>query len=73
MATMNVMSFAIMMTGGALWAFDISNMDDLRGRMKRKKAEEDVTGESDKVAEGEWAEFVGRGRRTEDEGGEKGT
>jgi hypothetical protein len=30
LATLNVMGFAIMMTGGVTWAFDISSLDDLR-------------------------------------------
>ena len=34
-ATINVASFMMMMTGGALWAFDISSMDDMRRRIRR--------------------------------------
>ncbi|KAI1162902.1 hypothetical protein F5B18DRAFT_356321 [Nemania serpens] len=36
LATLNVLGFAVMMTGGVSWAFDISNIDDLR-RMARKQ------------------------------------
>lgn len=36
LATLNVFSFAIMMTGGLSWAFDISGMDDLRVLARRK-------------------------------------
>ncbi|MCJ1473498.1 hypothetical protein MMC13_002149 [Lambiella insularis] len=37
-ATINVMSFGIMVTGGALWAFDVSSMEDLRRRGGRGEA-----------------------------------
>lgn len=33
-ATINVASLAMMMTGGMLWAFDISTMDDLRTKLR---------------------------------------
>ncbi|TLS22564.1 uncharacterized protein PpBr36_09680 [Pyricularia pennisetigena] len=36
LATLNVFSFAIMMTGGLSWAFDISSIDDLRVLARRK-------------------------------------
>ena len=34
LATLNVMGFGIMCTGGLAWAFDISNVDDLRKRAR---------------------------------------
>ncbi|OCK73857.1 hypothetical protein K432DRAFT_410356 [Lepidopterella palustris CBS 459.81] len=34
LATLNVFSFAMMTTGGALWAFDISSMDDMRSKLR---------------------------------------
>ncbi|KAI1334719.1 hypothetical protein F5Y15DRAFT_284274 [Xylariaceae sp. FL0016] len=35
LATLNVCGFAIMMTGGISWAFDMSNMEDLRSKAQR--------------------------------------
>ncbi|KAL2043033.1 hypothetical protein N7G274_004092 [Stereocaulon virgatum] len=34
LATINVVSFMMMLTGGVLWAFDISSMDDLRREVR---------------------------------------
>lgn len=36
LATLNVFSFGVMMTGGLMWAFDISNVEDLRYKARRK-------------------------------------
>lgn len=36
LATLNVCSFGIMMTGGLMYAFDISNVEDLRHKARRK-------------------------------------
>ncbi len=35
LATLNVVSFGIMATGGAAWAFDISSVDELREKTRR--------------------------------------
>lgn len=35
LATLNVMSAAIMVAGGVAWALDISTIDDLRARARR--------------------------------------
>ncbi|KAH8601649.1 hypothetical protein B0O99DRAFT_196785 [Bisporella sp. PMI_857] len=35
-ATVNVLSVSMMATGGALWAFDISSIDDLRYKMRKQ-------------------------------------
>lgn len=35
LATLNVTSFAAMMVGGGLWAFDISNMEELRAKVRK--------------------------------------
>ena len=61
-ATINVISFAVMMTGGTLWAFDISSMDELRQKVSRRKLVLDGTGktEKDEAAEEEWKEFLGK-------------
>ncbi|KAK2600704.1 hypothetical protein N8I77_010219 [Diaporthe amygdali] len=34
LATLNVFSFGVMMTGGFMWAFDISNLEDLRRKAR---------------------------------------
>ena len=57
LATMNLASFMIMMTGGTLWAFDISSMDDLwRTLPKRPVVKSTEADERD--AEQEWEAFV---------------
>ena len=38
LATFNVTSFALMMGGGLLWAFDISSLNDMRRRIKGGKS-----------------------------------
>ncbi|KAF2150354.1 hypothetical protein K461DRAFT_295641 [Myriangium duriaei CBS 260.36] len=35
LATLNVSSFGVMMIGGGLWAFDISNLEELRTKVRR--------------------------------------
>ena len=51
-----------MMTGGTLWAFDISSMDELRQKVSRKRLELDEIGGTakDDAAEEEWKEFLGK-------------
>ncbi|TRX89983.1 hypothetical protein FHL15_009084 [Xylaria flabelliformis] len=58
LATLNVLGFAIMMTGGISWAFDISNIDDLR-RMARKHIGP-PGGKTDEEAEREVEEWVAK-------------
>ncbi|KAI0468856.1 hypothetical protein F4859DRAFT_516606 [Xylaria cf. heliscus] len=58
LATLNVMGFAIMMTGGLSWAFDVSNIDDLR-RMARKHIGPSG-GRTDEEAEREVEEWVAK-------------
>ncbi|KUI61919.1 Altered inheritance of mitochondria protein 11 [Cytospora mali] len=36
LATLNVFSFGIMLTGGLMWAFDLSNVEDLRTKARAK-------------------------------------
>lgn len=36
LATLNVFSFGVMMTGGLMFAFDISNVEDLRRKARSK-------------------------------------
>ncbi|KAI0099837.1 hypothetical protein GGR51DRAFT_386115 [Nemania sp. FL0031] len=58
LATLNVVGFAIMMTGGVSWAFDISSIDDLR-RMARKHIGPSG-GRTDEEAEQEIEEWVAK-------------
>ncbi|GAW21328.1 hypothetical protein ANO14919_108470 [Xylariales sp. No.14919] len=58
LATLNVVGFAIMMTGGVSWAFDISSIDDLRG-MARKHIGPSG-GRTDEEAERELEEWVAK-------------
>ena len=57
LASLNVSSFALMGTGGILWAFDVSSMEDLRGRV-RGGLGIDGTGKSEKEAEEEIEEWL---------------
>ncbi|KAI8959713.1 hypothetical protein F5Y11DRAFT_291462 [Daldinia sp. FL1419] len=65
LATLNVMGFGIMMTGGISWAFDISSVDDLR-RMARGHVGP-TGGQTDEEAEREIEEWVAKvlGRKEE--------
>lgn len=56
-ATINVLSIAMMLTGGLLWSFDISSMEDLR-RKVRGGMGVDVTGNSAQDAEEELEEWL---------------
>lgn len=56
-ATINVVSVTMMVTGGLLWAFDISGMDDLRRKI-RGGLGVDGSGRSEKDAEEEMEEWL---------------
>jgi len=56
-ATINVVSVAMMMTGGLLWAFDISGMDDLRRKI-RGGLGVDGSGRTEQDAEEEMEEWL---------------
>ncbi|KAI1499990.1 hypothetical protein F5X99DRAFT_259901 [Biscogniauxia marginata] len=58
LATLNALSFAIMATGGVAWAFDISNIDDLRRKARRHI--ESPGGKIDEEAEQEIEEWVAK-------------
>ncbi|KAI0162096.1 hypothetical protein GGR57DRAFT_311077 [Xylariaceae sp. FL1272] len=58
LATLNVLGFGIMMTGGAAWAFDISSVDDLRRRARKHIG--GVGGRTDEEAEQEIEEWVAK-------------
>ncbi|KAL8810668.1 MAG: hypothetical protein Q9223_002244 [Gallowayella weberi] len=75
LATINVLSFATMVTAGTLWAFDVSGTDELRERIRRMKKQREVKGgtnvEQDKAVEREFEDFVRpslkEGRREENQ------
>ncbi|KAG9230861.1 hypothetical protein BJ875DRAFT_138833 [Amylocarpus encephaloides] len=55
-ATVNVVSSAIMVSGGLLWAFDISSVDDMRKKVRRRMGA--AGSDEDKGAEEEIEEWV---------------
>ncbi|KAI4120477.1 MAG: hypothetical protein LQ347_007086, partial [Umbilicaria vellea] len=57
MATLNVSGFALMMTGGVLWAFDISSMAELQ-RKVRGGLGVDGTGRGEEEVEKEFEEWI---------------
>ncbi|KAL1866435.1 hypothetical protein VTK73DRAFT_4714 [Phialemonium thermophilum] len=65
LATLNVVSFAVMATGGLSWAFDVSSLDELRMRVRPRiiggsagaGVGADIT---DEEAEKEFAEWMSR-------------
>ena len=65
-ATLNVMSFAVLATGGSLWAFDISTLGELRQKLRRLKEEKqgkrsfeaNDDGRSDAAVEKEFGELL---------------
>lgn len=57
LATLNVFSAAIMLTGGTMWAFDISSLQDLQNKY-RAKLEIQTGGVTDKKAEEEVEEWI---------------
>lgn len=74
LATLNVFSFGVMMTGGFMWAFDISNIEDLR--RKARASLYGVDGVVDSAAEQqveEWiAEVLSKKEKREKERGNDG-
>lgn len=56
-ATVNVLSLAMMSTGGMLWYFDINSMDDARKKL-RSGLGVDGTGRDEKQAEEEFEEWM---------------
>ncbi|KFY05079.1 hypothetical protein O988_00281 [Pseudogymnoascus sp. VKM F-3808] len=57
-ATANVLSVAMMCTGGALWAFDIASMDELRAKMRSRLGTEKVAGGGNSKAEQELEDWL---------------
>jgi len=58
-ATINVASFMMMMTGGVLWAADISSLEELR-RKVRGGLGVDGTGRGESDVEEDWEEWLAR-------------
>lgn len=57
LATLNVIGFGIMLTGGLSWAFDVSDIEDLR-TMARKHTRPGPGGETDEEAERQFTEWA---------------
>ncbi|KAB2572751.1 uncharacterized protein LTHEOB_8735 [Lasiodiplodia theobromae] len=51
LATVNVVSAAIMLTGGAMWATDISTLEDLRGKVKHRVGSGDAKKSDEEIEE----------------------
>ncbi|KAK0633626.1 hypothetical protein B0T14DRAFT_398258, partial [Immersiella caudata] len=68
LATLNVVSFGIMIAGGVSWALDISNMEDLRWWSRRSMT--GMHGKLDEQAEKELAEWAANtlGMKLDEEG-----
>ncbi|XXH03147.1 hypothetical protein Hte_009541 [Hypoxylon texense] len=69
LATLNVLGFGIMLTGGLAWAFDISSVDDLR-RMARRHIGP-TGGQTDEDAERQIEEWVAKVLMRKDPKGEE--
>lgn len=54
-ATINVASLAIMITGGLMWGFDISGVEELRVRLREGLG---LAGEGERNAEEEFEEWL---------------
>ena len=55
-ATVNVFSVGVMVTGGLLWAFDIASIDDMRGKVRTNMGTDRIA--TDQAAEEEIEEFI---------------
>ncbi|KAL4873552.1 hypothetical protein BDV12DRAFT_182336 [Aspergillus spectabilis] len=69
LATINVLSFAMMASGGVLWAMGVNSLDDMRSYVRtRMIAGETELSEADKVVEKDLEEWVAKylGKRIED-------
>ncbi|KAI0389420.1 hypothetical protein F5Y17DRAFT_124055 [Xylariaceae sp. FL0594] len=60
LATLNVMGFGIMMTGGLAWAFDVSSFEDIRRRTRGHLAASADGATRDEEAERELEEWVAK-------------
>jgi len=56
MATINVFSVGMMLSGGLLWAFDIGSVEDMRGKVRTNMGLDAVR--TDQDAEEEIEEFI---------------
>lgn len=71
LATLNTMCFGIMLTGGISWAFDISNLEELRSAAR--KHTRPGLGDTDEDAEREIAEYFSKILAGNDEKGDSTT
>ncbi|KAF4548513.1 Hypothetical protein D9617_27g044800 [Elsinoe fawcettii] len=59
LATLNVCSFGVMAVGGGLWAFDISNIEELRAKVRKGMDIEGGDGKTEAEAEEDIEEWLG--------------
>ncbi|KAG8624623.1 hypothetical protein KVT40_007690 [Elsinoe batatas] len=59
LATLNVTSFGVMAVGGGLWAFDISNLEELRTKVRKGMDIEGGEGKTEAEAEEDIEEWLG--------------
>ena len=72
-ATVNVFSVGMMVTGGLLWAFDIASLDDMRSKVRTNLGVDPIRTDQDAEAEiEEWFATVLARKEFEALRGEKG-
>lgn len=57
-ATVNVLSLSVMLTGGVLWVFDISSLDDMRRMIRGRNGDGQNTEEGANEEIEEWLASV---------------
>ncbi|RPA78903.1 hypothetical protein BJ508DRAFT_150727 [Ascobolus immersus RN42] len=58
LASLNVVSFAMMLVGGGMVAMDVTNMEELRERVRGWAGETEQSGEERRREEEEWEEWM---------------
>jgi len=59
LATLNVTAFGVMLVGGGMWAFDVSNLDDLKGKVRKGMGiENEIINKEDEEDVEEWMASV---------------
>lgn len=72
-ATVNVISVGMMLTGGLLWAFDIASLDDMRSKVRTNLGVDPIRTDQDAEAEiEEWFATVLARKEFKTLRGEKG-
>lgn len=58
LASLNVLSFAMMLIGGGMVAMDVTNIEELRNKVRDMAGEDTQTGEERRKEEEEWEEWM---------------